>query len=279
MSSSTFHFSIRSITLLLLCLCLGLFPAKGSALCCVDDDTGGIWWSRSGGRMALLAGGAIALGAIAGAIAGYSASSCHSSHSCRSSTYTTGPGTQPFANEFQPISLSSSSSGYSYFESSISESINPLLRRSQSLPQTKAKTKISKEGSSSSSRRSHQRQSADETKEITFNFSVTLANHAGVSLFTPFVTTAEGETIEGHPKQIAPNCTSLQLYPIKVAKAKPGTYRLGIRVAQVGSHRSASHWQGEFTAVASQQDGTATYLSGHLREGDPISIREYLLQE
>lgn len=270
-------FSLKSATILLLCLSLGLSPTKGSAMCCVEDDCdGGIWWSRRGGRIALLAGGAIAIGAIAGAIAGYSASSCRSKH-CHSSysdSYSSGPGTQPFANQFGPLS-SSSSSDYSNFYSS--ESVSPIILRNMKAPCARAnkleaapskgrRTKVSKVKSC---------QTDCETNEITFNFSLALSNHTGVTLFTPFVTTAEGGTIEGSPIQAAPNCTSLQLSPLTVSDAKPGTYRVGIRTAQVAAGRNA-HWQGEFTSLATQSNGTTAYLNGKLKDGDHISTREYV---
>lgn len=276
-------FTLKSATILLLCLSLGLSPSKGTAMCCVDDDTDGIWWSRSGGRMALLAGGAIALGAIAGAIAGYSASSCSGcskSHgNSNGDTYSSGPGTQPFANQFEPISLSSSSSGYSYFESSTSES--PLLLRSKRT--ASAETRHSGKSSSKSHRRcssaKKQCSGSVETQDITFNFSIALSNHSNATLFTPFVATPEGNTIEGSPIQASPNCTSLHLSPLTVSDAKPGTYRVGIRAAPIASGRHTTQWQGEFTSLATQSDGTTAYLNGKLRHGEPLSTREYVLRE
>lgn len=272
-------FSLKSATVLLLCLSLGLSPAKGSAMCCVEDDCNGIWWSRNGGRMALLAGGAIALGAIAGAIAGYSASSCHSCHSRHShGSYSSGPGTQPFANEFQSISSSSSSGSYSsYFESDDSSISRPFRRNKGVHPTLRSKTETgrpSKSCRSSSAKGRHSSIDA-EASELTFNFTVNLSNHSGVTLFTPIVTTAEGCTIEGSPTRAAPHCTSLQLAPLTVSNAKPGTYRVGVRTAQLaaGSH---SHWQGEFTSLATNSDGTSATLSGKLKDGDLISTREYV---
>jgi hypothetical protein len=228
--------------------------------------------------MALLAGGAIALGAIAGAIAGYSASSCHSCHSKsgHSYSYSSGPGTQPFANEFQSISSSSSSSyDYSYFESD--SNTRPFRRCKGVHPAQRSKTETvrpSKGCRSSVAKGKHSSTDAEE-KELTFNFSLNLSNHTGVTLFTPIVTTAEGCTIEGSPTRAAPHCTSLQLAPLTVSNAKPGTYRVGVRTAQIaaGPH---SHWQGEFTSLATNSDGTSTYLNGKLKDGDLISTREYV---
>jgi hypothetical protein len=272
-------FSLKSATILLLCLSLGLSPAKGSAMSCVEDDCNGIWWSRSGGRMALLAGGAIALGAIAGAIAGYSSSSCHSCHSHSSSnglSYSSGPGTQPFANEFQSIS-SSSGSYSSYFGSDDSSISRPILRNKGVHPTQRSKTETghhSKSCPSSAAKGKHSSTDA-EASELTFCFSLSLANHTGVTLFTPIVTTAEGGTIEGSPTRVAPHCTSLQLAPLTVSNAKPGTYRVGVRTAQIstGTH---PHWQGEFTTLATNSDGTSTALNGKLKDGDLISTREYV---
>jgi hypothetical protein len=209
-------------------------PLSAECCCCsCEDDAAGIWWSRGAGRMALIAGGVVILGAAAGAIAGYSASKGH----CSSRSNGPSADVVPPVNVPQPVVSPYYSSSYCS-----SDYRAKAPQKTSSLSEQDALT-------------------------IHFDLSMDSASHDTLVAF-PFVTCPDGSTVEGAPVYLSQDASQPNIAPLIISSPAAGTYAIGARYSSKGNVKAMPELE---TIIVSSKDGSTKILRGAVVSDGKIS--------